>query len=124
MNNEEHDELWRLLGKAKEPSASPMFSRNVLREVRGLRQEQPGFIAWLRSHWQIPAIATCSIAVALSLNSRTPELAQQQPPVPETDRLLVMAERVSESPDYLVISHLDELLDAEQNALWLDSTVY
>jgi hypothetical protein len=35
-----------------------------------------------------------------------------------------MAERVSESPDYLVISHLDELLDAEQNALWLDSNGY
>jgi hypothetical protein len=123
MNNEEHDELWRLLGKAREPSVSPMFSRNVLREVRGLQQERHGILHWLRSHWQIPAVAACSIAVALALNSETPEYAQQQPGT-DTDRLLVMAERVSESPDYLVISHLDELMDAEQNSLWLDSNVY
>ena len=123
MNNEEHDDLWRLLGEARKPSVSPMFSRNVLREVRDLRQERPGFVDWLRSHWQIPALAGFSVVVALSITSQLPEFAQQQP-LPETDRLLVMAERVSESPDYLVISHLDELLDVEQNTLWLDSTAY
>lgn len=97
-----------------------MFSRNVLREVRELQQERPSVLAWLRKYWQIPAAAAFSIVVGFNLVSPRNEMPQQQ----DTDRLLVMAKRVSESPDYLVISHLDELLDSEQNSLWLDSNVY
>lgn len=121
MNTEEHDELWRLLGKAKEPSVSPMFSRNVLREVRELQEQRPGVLAWLRRYWQIPLAAACSVIVAFSLLSPKNDIARQSA---EPDRLLVMAERVSESPDYQVISHLDELLDSEENSVWLDQTVY
>ena len=34
MNTEEHDDLWQLLGKARTPSVSPFFSRNVVRAAR------------------------------------------------------------------------------------------
>ena len=33
-HDEEHDELWQLLGKANQPQPSPFFSRNVLRAIR------------------------------------------------------------------------------------------
>lgn len=98
-----------------------MFSRNVLREVRELQQERPSALSWLRQFWQIPVAAACVIVFSFGLlSSRDDDLAMQLDP----DRLLVMAERVSDSPDYMVISHLDELLDSEENSVWLDQTVY
>jgi hypothetical protein len=50
MKNEEHDDLWELLGRARPVKASPMFSRNVLRAVRqvGGRNPKRGFLEWLR----------------------------------------------------------------------------
>ena len=66
---DEHDDLWKLLGKARPPAVSPFFARNVVREVRGLHQEQPGFFATLRRRWQLTlatAAAGCVIAAVAS----------------------------------------------------------
>jgi len=122
MNSEEHDDLWHLLGKARQPTVSPFFSRNVMREVRNLRQEQPGFFAWIRRHWQLTAIGTCAALMLAGtfLKSSTSERAV----VDEQQQLLVMAVTVSESPDYHVIAHLDELLDSEESSIWLDGNTY
>ena len=118
MNTEEHDDLWELLGKARQPAPSPFFSRNVLREVRGLQQERP---SWTRFffRWQ-PLTATICLAALLTgnwiaSNHRRAEEQRQQ--------LLVMAEKVYTSPDYGVIKDLDELLDSEKNSAWLTADV-
>lgn len=115
-SNEEHYELWKLLGKARQPVISPFFSRNVLREVRALRQEKPGLIEGLRRRWRVAALATCGFALAAGAFFALP-MAQQDG---EEGQLLAFAESVSASPDYQVISHLDELLDSEENSVWLD----
>lgn len=122
MNSEEHDDLWHLLGKARQPTVSPFFSRNVIREVRNLRQEQPGFFAWLRSHWQLTAIGTCAALMLAGtfLKSTTSERSV----VDDQQQLIAMAATVSESPDYHVIAHLDELLDSEESSIWLDGNTY
>lgn len=116
MNNEEHDDLWDLLGKARQPTVSPFFSRNVLREIRAHQQDRPGFFVWLRRHWQATAVATCAVIVAVG--------AFTQHRHKEEHQILAMAERVSNSPDYQVIAHLDELLDSEENSIWLDGNTY
>ena len=115
---ERHDDLWRLLGKARPPAVSPFFTRNVLREVRGLRQEQPGFFAILRRRWQLTlatAAAGC-IAVVAASQFLGGDLRNGQ-----TDPLSAIAQQVSDSPDYYVINDLDDLLASEESSVWLDN---
>jgi len=120
MNNEERDELWDLLGKARQPAVSPFFARNVVREVRALKVDQNGgFWLWLKRCWPIPTVAFCAVLIAGANFIHSPKIS-----VPEEQQVVSIAESVSESPDYQVIAHLDELLDAEQSSVWLDSKVY
>lgn len=127
MNTEDKDDLWDLLGQAKAPAPSPFFSRNVLRAIREEAQEKPGALLWvrtrlevLRRHWQMTAVTAtgaCAVAVALVVTFGPSSLHQ-----PDPDLLLV--QQVSVSPDYQVISNLDELLDSERNSVWLEASVH
>jgi len=125
MNDEEHDDLWDLLGKARRPSVPPLFSRNVLREVRSMEQSRPGvfaaasalFRSWF-PHWRMAMTSACAAGLAFGafLMERDREANLE-----EHRQIAAIAERVSASPDYQVINHLDELLDSEKDAVWLDS---
>jgi hypothetical protein len=117
MNTEEHDELWQLLGKAKTPQPTPFFARNVLRAIRGENPEPVSILARLRQRWASAALAT--FAVVLLALAFLPIAEKPQP-----DTLLLAAQEVSASPDYNVISNLDELLDSERNSVWLEASVY
>ena len=89
-----------------------MLFRSVLRAIREQAQEKPGYLAWLRRHWQLTAISTCSLLLAVGLTFV--EHSDQPDPV------MLLAQQVSVSPDYQVISHLDELLASEENSVWLE----
>lgn len=115
MNTEEQDDLWQLLGRAKAPAVSPFFSRNVLRAIREEAQEKPGFLFWLSRRWQVAAIGICALAVVASF--AVIQQARQPDPV------MLLAQEVSVSPDYQVISNLDELLDSERNSVWLEASI-
>ena len=122
MNHDEHDDLWRLLGKAKEPTVSPFFARNVLRAVREETQETSGFLCWLRGakSWRrasLGALATLTLILGLRLPPARPG---SQP----VEQLPELAQTESASPDYAVIGHLDELLACEENSVWLDNSDY
>jgi len=115
MNTDEQDDLWRLLGKAKAPSVSPFFSRNVLRAIREEKQEKPALLTWLHWRWLTLGASVCVLLAATGVSLRHP--AQQ----PQSDSAVVMlAQQVSTSPDYQVINHLDELLASEETSIWLD----
>ena len=119
MNHEEHDELWELLGKAKQTSVSPLFSRNVLRTLRTTDQEPglaAGLLGWLRARWTLAAATAGLVAILATVAI--------QRSVERPDPLVVLANQVSTSPDYQVISHLDELLDSEHNSVWLEASAY
>jgi hypothetical protein len=116
MNTEEQDDLWELLGRSKAPAPSPFFSRNVLRAIREEAQEKPGLLLWLRQHWQLAAVSAC-VMVAASF-----ALVQSQSPQ-QPDQVMLLAQEVSVSPDYQVISNLDELLDSERNSIWLEASI-
>ena len=118
MNTEEQDDLWRLLGKARTPSISPFFSRNVVRAARELTRREksgvaPGVVRWLRSHWAVAAVGACSVVVS--------GLIFIPRPAPQAEQINLLAEQFSTSPDYQVVNHLDELLDSEKNSVWLDN---
>jgi hypothetical protein len=115
MNTEEHDDLWELLGKTKATNASPFFSRDVLRAIRESKPEAAGLFVWLRARWKFAALgAGLAGVIAVATIER-----EERP-----DPLLVLASQVSSSPDYQVINHLDELLDSEQNSVWLEASAY
>jgi hypothetical protein len=142
MKNDEQDDLWRLLGNAKEPSVSPFFSRNVLRAIREEKQETVSFFARFFGHapwrWSLLAASLCLLLVITGFSfrhapqSRPVELAQAAPtqppqppppaqlPQPPNEQVNVLAQQVSTSPDYQVITHLDELLASEETSVWLD----
>ena len=120
-SSDENDDLWRLLGKTRPPAVSHFFSRDVLREVRGLRQEPSGILATLRRHWQwtLATVATaCGIAV-LATQFAGGESRSGQP-----DALAEVVQQVSDSPDYFVINDLDDLLASEESSVWLDNSVH
>lgn len=111
MNTEERDDLWRLLGKAKQPVVSPFFARNIVREVRHRSQKSASVFTWLLRKWPLATIgATAAILItASSLYQRTD---------PDVMRL---AQQVTSETDYEVINHLDELLASEESSLWIDN---
>ncbi len=115
MKHEDQDELWALLGEAKEPEVSPFFSRNVLRAIRMEKQESSGVLGWLQVHWQF----VCAGAFALSFLSLA---AWNQ--VEQHRQIEFLAEALTSSPDYAVISHLDELIALEENSLWVENSIY
>jgi len=114
MNTEEHDDLWELLGKARKPTVSPYFSRNVLRAIRETQQEKRGIMHWLRVRWAVAAVGAC--VVAISGFALIPHPAPQQ-----AEQITLLAQQFSSSPDYQVVNHLDELLDSEKNSVWLEN---
>ena len=112
MKTEDDDALWNLLGKAETPTVSPFFARNILRHTRKAIPPTPWY-AWLRHHWQFACLGGISLLLAsfaLSPQIETPEQST-----------IALAEKVSESPDYQVINHLDELLASEENLAWLEN---
>ena len=118
---DEQDDLWRLLGSARPAKVSPFFARNVLREVRALKQEQPGFFAMLLRRWRL-ALATAAagcIALAAAFHFLDSDLRERQ-----VESLAAIVEQVSDSPDYFVINDLDDLLASEESSVWLDSSVH
>ena len=120
MNHEERDDLWELLGQAKKPTVPPFFAQNVLREIRQQEREPAwrglfGSLRGLLRSWQFGTLAACGLMVASF------SLWQHSQQRGEMTRL---AQAVSSSPDYAVISHLDELLAYEENSVWLDKPAY
>ncbi|HEX8311753.1 MAG TPA: hypothetical protein VF614_10570 [Chthoniobacteraceae bacterium] len=119
---DERDDLWELLGHARKPEISPFFSRDILREIRQQEQERTGIFSRFRFAWGLGAATACAVAVLLftQTSSRQPVAEMSQQP----DQIVLLASAVSASPDYQVITNLDELLDSEESSVWLDSSVF
>jgi hypothetical protein len=122
MNHpEEHDDLWHLLGKARRTSISPFFARNVVREVRAQKQSKLGFFALLQRRWQF---ALASAAVASVIAAAGWQSWQADSSSRSSDQLTVIARQLSDSPEYDVISDLDELIASEETSVWLEGPIY
>lgn len=118
-NLDDRDDLWDLLGHARQPEVSPFFARNVVREARALGREPSGWVEWIFRSWQVRTAAMCALAITLGASIYGGHTARG--PVSEDAQLMTMAKKVSASPDYQVIGELDELLDSEQNSVWLSA---
>ncbi len=110
MNSDEHDELWNLLGKARQSFPAPFLARNILRKIR-TQQRRPTFFgqafALLRK-WRLATLGAAAVAL-LAVN-----LAPHTKKQGEAIQLA--------ATDYEVIANLDELLASQENSLWTDTT--
>lgn len=115
--NEERDELWELLGRAKKPEVSSFFAANVLRELRQ-GTSSVSFLEWLRRQWRAVGAAATAILVV----GATVAHWQLENRHAEQDRLLA-AQELAGDPDYDAIAQLDELLAFHESSLWIESSV-
>ncbi len=115
MKNEEHDELWELLGKAREPKVAPFFSASVLRAVRAEAAEPAGFWALLRAKWLMPVTAGACAALALFFATH------QGVPTQDVDANDPLAEMAAVVDNDDSASALDALIAAEDHSIWLEA---
>jgi hypothetical protein len=115
MKREEDQELWDLLGKASEPTVSPFFARNVLRQVRQERGWRDRLADWFAPRRLVPAaLAIAAAAITMQLQPTATPTASE--PVPEVIAQL-------DEIDYQVVADLDDLLAMEEDSLWTDGEV-
>ena len=115
MNHDEQDELWELLGKAREPKAAPFFASKVLRAIRE-EPEPVGLLAWLRRKWIIPATAVACALVVAFVAMRPVTTNNQQAAADPLSELAAYVEKSEDSAESLAA-----LLASEDHSIWLQA---
>ena len=128
MKHEEHDDLWELLGKARERKASPFFANKVMHAVRREKEAATApaggsgssLWSWLRRRWMLPVAAgVCAVLAAVALMPETPSVAPTTTAAIAPDPLTEMVSVISESEEYDLA--LSDLLATEDNSVWLSA---
>jgi hypothetical protein len=111
MEPEDDKELWDVLGRLPEPTLSPFFARNVLREIR-LEPARFGRVRkWFSVRKLVGASAVAAVAVAIALVTHYPG------PRSSSSRDLDVVAKV-DPQDYDVVADLDELIAWDENSAW------
>jgi hypothetical protein len=110
MKREDDQDLWDFLGRVAEPSLSPFFARNVLRQVR-----EPGGLdrarKWFSLRRLIPATALAIVVIGVTVATHHP--VSQKSPESAPDVVAKI-----DPQDYEVVADLNELLAVDENSLW------
>ena len=115
MKDQEHDELWALLGRAKRSEPSPFFVAKVMTAVRhGHEKRIAVWRNWLR--YGLPSALAGAMAVILAHFSllSSHHSADHRP--------IVVAQ--TEPGDLDVIADLDVAISSEESSVWLDSSAH
>ncbi len=110
MNREDDQELWDLLGKSAQPTVSPFFARDVVRQIRQEKGWMGYARGWLRPRRLIPATAIALVMVVsgLSIHSR---ISADNPP-----ELVAKID----PQDYDTVADLDDLLATDDDGIWTE----
>jgi hypothetical protein len=134
MKREDDNELWDLLGKSSEPTLSPFFARNVLRQVREEKGWRDAAFNWLRPRLLVPSAAVAVGVVAALLTFVKPASDTGSPAgttmaseattgedLSSGEELPPMVAQV-DPQDFEVVADLDNLLAfEEEESLWEDT---
>ena len=115
MKREDDQQLWDLLGRARQVELNPFFARNIVRRVQERSQRFGWSWGWLTPGKLVPAagLVVAVIAAMLALH--------QPPPRGSSDRAPDVIAKI-DPQDYDVVADLDELMAADENNLWDDDT--
>jgi hypothetical protein len=111
MDREDDKKLWDILGRIPEPTLSPFFARNV---VRNVRQEAPRFERarnWFSWRRLIAASAVAIVVVGMAIATHHPVL--QTAATNESDVVAKI-----DPQDYDAVADLDELIAWDENSVW------
>jgi len=114
MKREDDQELWDLLGKTGQPTLSPFFARNVLREIRQERTWRSRLPRWFGPRQLIPATAVAVAIFATAISFQKPAATSPSENLPEGVAQL-------DAVDYEIVADLDDLLALEEDNLWADT---
>ena len=113
MEPQDDKELWDVLGRLPEPTLSPFFARNVLREIR----QKPGYFERVRNWFSVRKIvgasALTAVVAALALVTHYP--GSRTTSSSDSDLLAKI-----DPQDYDVVADLDELVAWDENSVWED----
>jgi hypothetical protein len=114
MKDQEQDDLWELLGKAKRSIPSPFFATKVVAAAR--RADEKRRLLWRNwLRYGLPGALAGAMAVFFAHFSVFPHRAAELPPV-------VVAQ--TEPGDLEVIADLDFAISSEESSVWLDSSAH
>jgi hypothetical protein len=114
MKDQEHDELWALMGRAKRSEPSPFFAAKVMTAVRhGHEKRIAVWRNWLR--YGLPSALAGAMAVVLAHFSLLSHHNADHRPI-------VVAQ--TEPGDLDVIADLDVAISSEESSVWLDSSAH
>ena len=111
MEPQDDKELWDVLGRLPEPTLTPFFARNVLREIRLGRARFDRVQKWFSARKVVAASAVAAVAAALVLVTHYPG-----PRSASSSDFDVVAK--VDPQDYDVVADLDELIAWDENSVW------
>jgi hypothetical protein len=115
MKDQENDDLWELLGKAKRSVPSPFFAAKVVAVARRADEKRRSLWRnWLR--YGLPGALAGAMAVFLAHFSLSSH--HNKADVPQ----VVIAQ--TEPGDLEVIADLDVVMSSEESSVWLDSSAH
>lgn len=124
-HDNEHDDLWEVLGHAPKVEPGPFFTQHVLRKVRKGGTERSPVWTWLPAtgSGRLAAVLALALAAAAAYTLTRPE-----PPAVATVAAAGAASvgfpsNEEAAIDYLLIANLDEIIASEENTLWADYSV-
>jgi hypothetical protein len=113
MEPQDDKELWDVLGRLAEPTVSPFFARNVLRQLRQRPRRFERVRNWLTGRKLVGASAVAAAIIAMALVMHHPG-----PRTPSSNDLDLVAK--IDPQDYDVVADLDELIAWDENNMWED----
>jgi hypothetical protein len=111
MEPEDDKQLWDVLGRVPEPTLSPFFARNVVRQIRQGATRFERTRNWFSLRRLVAASAVAIVVVGMAIATRHP-VSQTA----SANDLEVVAK--VDPQDYDVVADLDELIAWDENSVW------
>ena len=104
-------ELWDILGRVPEPTLSPFFARNVLRNTRQQATRLERARKWFSLRRLVAASAVAIVVVGMAIATHHP--VSQKASANDSDAVAKV-----DPQDYDVVADLDELIAWDENSVW------
>jgi hypothetical protein len=111
MEPEDDKQLWNVLGRVPEPTLSPFFARNVVRQIRQKATRFERMRNWFSLRRLVAASAVAIVVVGMAIATHHP--VSQTASAKDLDVVAKV-----DPQDYDVVADLDELIAWDENSVW------
>jgi len=111
MEPEDDKQLWDILGRVPEPTLSPFFARNVVRQIRQKATRFERTRNWFSLRRLVAASAVAIVVVGMAIATHHP--TSKRASANDSDVVAKV-----DPQDYDVVADLDELIAWDENNVW------